>query len=77
MKSYKLKTLELLLSLNIVSIVTTMIKPKQNVINYIIVKSTCTHKNYTRSEIPSVVAVLLSSKMLPAWHDVSKKARGV
>ena len=77
MKSYKLKTLELLLSLNIVSIVTNMIKPKQNVINYIIVKSTCTHKNYTRSEIPSVVAVLLSRKMWPAWHDVSKKARGV
>ena len=77
MKSYKLKTLELLLSLIIVSIVTTMIKPKQNVRNYIIVKSTCTHKNCTRSEVPGVVAVLLSSKTWPAWHDVSKKVCGV
>ena len=74
MKSYKLKTLGLLLFLNIiVSIVTTMIKPKQNVI-YIIVKNTCTYKNYTGHEVPRVVAVLPSSKMWPAWHDVTKKA---
>ena len=28
-------------------------------------------------DVPSVVAVLLSSKMWPAWRDVSKKACGV
>ena len=28
-------------------------------------------------EVPGVVAVLLSSKMWPAWRDVSKKACGV
>ena len=28
-------------------------------------------------EVPDVVAVLLSSKMRPAWRDVSKKACGV
>ena len=28
-------------------------------------------------EVPGVVAVLLTSKMWPAWHDVSKKACGI
>ena len=28
-------------------------------------------------EVPGVVAVLLSSKKWPAWHDVSKKTCGV
>ena len=28
-------------------------------------------------EVPGVVAVLLSSKIWPAWRDVSKKACGV
>ena len=28
-------------------------------------------------EVPGAVAVLLSSKMWPAWRDVSKNARGV
>ena len=35
-----------------------------------------THSKRVEGEVPGV-AVLLSSKMWPAWHDDSKKACGV
>ena len=40
------------------------------------VKEPTNYSNRVGREVPSVLTVLLSCKMWPAWRDVSKKACG-
>ena len=44
---------------------------------FAVIKANTHYSKRVGREVPGVVAILLPSKMWPAWRDVSKKACGV